>query len=149
MPKPGLRCSTCPEREAGLAAQAAAPGTRLFALFHAGASAALAAASVETGPGPLVSAPFQEGPAGAALVDGSNALAGLAEAAPKPPRLIAGIVLATGYRVIEAPTIATFLGHAGIATAPAGGAQARILDIGDASSAWRGALVPVFCAPKV
>ncbi len=92
-----------------------------------------------------VRAPLQGADAGAVLLDGAGALAGLTAGRGEAGMRIGGVVAETRYGVAGAGGIAAFLRDAAVPTVPAAGGA---LPPGEAAARWRPAILPLRCRAK-
>ena len=109
------------------------------------AAPVLSAAGVAGDAPGSVRAPLQGADAGAVLLDGAGALAGLTAGRGDAGMRIGGVVAETRYGVAGAGGIAAFLRDAAVSTVPAGGGA---LAPGEAATRWRPAILPLRCRPK-
>nr|WP_238314060.1 serine protease [Methylobacterium organophilum] len=135
----GLPASRAPT----LRAEAPAPGEALVVLGAEAAGAPSAAPGEAAGDG--LTAPLQPGSGGAPAFDRSGRLAGLVAVYPSAPRLVAGVVPPTRYRLVPAAAIGGFLTANGVTPATTAAPPASL---GAAAAPYLGAVVAIACGPR-
>ncbi|WP_420847330.1 serine protease [Methylobacterium organophilum] len=126
-----------------LRADALAASEALIVLSAEPAGTPSAAPAEPAGDG--VSAPLQPGSGGAPAFDRSGRLAGLVAVYPSAPRLVAGVVPPTRYRLVPAAAIGGFLTANGVTPATTAAPPARL---GAAAAPYLGAVVAIACGPR-
>lgn len=149
-PSSGLALLAVPGRDAvapvALAAVAGSGPDRLALFLATGSDGrdALSVAGVSADAAGRVRAPLQGGTAGAVLVDGAGALAGLVAGRLEPGVTVGGVVAEARYEVAEAGPIAAFLKDASVQTVP-GSAPATA---GEIAARWRPVILPLRCRAR-
>ena len=131
----------------GLSPGTAAAEPRLALFLVPGDAAPTLSAAGATGDGPgRIRAPLQGAAAGALLIDGAGALAGMIGARDGKTVSIGGVLAAARYDLVDAARIGEFLRAAAVPTTSIESTSARTpLTLADAVARWRPATLPLRC----